>query len=116
MRLKDVEDTILQARREVVQLRPAAFTDEGLRTAREIAVSDGKKGTFLEQVKAYRVLDNAARNGRPYEVDVQVFALGSDIAWVALPGEPFAAMGLNIKAASPFRQTNVVGLANSGSG
>jgi len=116
MRLENVEDTTLRVRREVVQLRPAPFTDEELRAAREIAASDGQKGTFIEQVKAYRVIDVATRNGKPYEVDVQVFALGPGIAWVALPGEPFAALGQNIKTASPFRQTNIVALANSGSG
>ena len=46
------------------------------------------------------------------DVDVQVFALGQDIAWVALPGEVFVELGLNIKAASPFQQTNIIELSN----
>ena len=45
-------------------------------------------------------------------MDVQVVALGRDIAWVALPGEVFVELGMSIKAASPFHQTNVVELAN----
>ena len=68
--------------------------------------------SFLEQVKAYRILDVVAQQGKPFDVDVQVITLGRDIAWVALPGECFVELGLSIKAASPFRQTNVVELAN----
>jgi neutral ceramidase len=102
----------LRVRREVVRLPLAKFTEEELRTARDIAARKGKGDPFLEQVKAYRILDVAARAGKPFEVDVQVFALGRDIAWVALPGEVFVELGLSIKAASPFRQTNVVELAN----
>jgi hypothetical protein len=63
-------------------------------------------------VKAYRILDVVAQQGKPFDVDVQVITLGRDIAWVALPGECFVELGLSIKAASPFRQTNVVELAN----
>jgi hypothetical protein len=102
----------LRVRRQVVQLPLAGFSGEDLRTAREIAAGNGKHAAFLEQVKAYRVLDVAARNGKPYEVDVQVFALGRDIAWVALPGEVFVELGRSIKAVSQFRQTNVVELSN----
>jgi neutral ceramidase len=112
MDLKNVEDLTLSVRREVVQLPLAKFTEEELRQARQIAGRRGANTPFLEQVKAYRVLDVAARQGKPIEVDVQVIALGHDIAWVALPGEVFVELGLSIKAASPFRQTNVVELAN----
>jgi hypothetical protein len=112
MRLKDVEDTTLRVRRDVLQLPLAGFTEEDLRAARQIASRNGKGAAFLEQVKAYRVLDVAARNGKPYEVDVQVFALGREIAWVALPGEVFVELGRSVKTASPFRQTNVVELSN----
>ena len=116
MRLKEVDDATLRTRSELVRLPLRPYTEEELRTARDIAAANGKKGTFLEQVKAFRVLDCAGQNGKPYEADVQVFSLGRDIVWVALPCEPFAAMGRSVKTASQFRQTSVVGLANSGSG
>jgi neutral ceramidase len=110
--LKEVEDVTLGARREVVHLPPARHTDEELRQAREIDARHGANTPFLEQVKAYRVLDVEAQQGKPFDVDVQVFTLGRDIAWVALPGEVFVELGLSIKAASPFRQTNIVELSN----
>lgn len=110
--LKEVEDVTLRIRNEVIQLPLAKHTDEELRKAREIAARRSNDIPFLDQVKAYRILDVAAQQGKPLEADVQVFALGQDIAWVALPGEPFVEIGLNIKAASKFRQTNIIMLAN----
>lgn len=112
MELKNVEDTTLRVRNERVQLPLAIHTEEELRQAREIAARRGANTPFLDQVKAYRILDVAAREGKPIEVDVQVIALGRHVAWVALPGEVFVELGLAIKAASPFQQTNVIELAN----
>jgi hypothetical protein len=112
MSLKDVKDTTLRVRREVVQLPPAKHTDEELQWAKAIGAKRGANTSFMDQVKAYRILDVDAQKGKPFDVDVQVFSLGHDIAWVALPGEVFVEIGLSIKAASPFRQTNVIELAN----
>jgi hypothetical protein len=116
LHLTDVEDATLRVRHEVVELAPAKFTEDELRIAREIVAKRGKGFSFLEQVKAYRITDDAAQEGKPFDADVQVFSLGQDIAWVALPGEVFVELGLSIKAASPFRQTNVIELSNGRSG
>ena len=40
------------------------------------------------------MLDVAAREGKPQEVEVQVIALGDDLAWVSMPGEIFVELGL----------------------
>lgn len=114
LRLKPVEDSTLRVRREVVQLQPAPVTPEEIRQAREDVKAKDKKMSFLEQVKMYQILDVAARQGKLFEVDVQVISLGKDIAWVALPGEVFVELGRSIKTASPFQQTNVVELSNGG--
>jgi len=58
----------------------------------------------------------AARQGKPWEVDVQVIALGDEVAWVGLPGEIFVELGLAIKEASPYRCTIIAELANSAIG
>src|SRR4030095_10479913 len=71
---------------------------------------------FMDQVKTFRVLDVAARAGRPLEVEVQVIAIGEDLAFVSLPGEAFVELGLAIKGASPFRHTFIVELANGAIG
>lgn len=101
----------LQSQSEIVQLPLAPVTEDEIAAARELVASD-VRAPFLEQVAAHKALDIAARNGQLIEAEVQVFALGQDVAWVGLPGEVFVAIGLSIKAASPFRQTHVVELAN----
>ena len=58
------------------------------------------------------MLDVAAQNGKPHEVEVQVIALGKDVAWVSLPGEVFTELGLAIKQDSPFATTIIAELAN----
>jgi neutral ceramidase len=112
LKLKDLEDATLRVRREVVELPLVEFSDAELRQAREVAARKFADAPLLEAAKTYRTLDVAACNGKPIAVDVQVISLGREIAWVALPGEIFVELGLSIKAASPFRQTNVVELAN----
>ena len=74
------------------------------------------KAKFMEQVKAYKVLDVEKRAGAPQEVEVQVITMGDTLAWVSLPGEIFVELGLSIKAASPFAQTHIAELANGSIG
>ena len=75
-----------------------------------------KEAKFMQQVMMFRVLDVLAREGKPHEVEVQVFALGDDVAFVALPGEIFVELGLAIKKASPFKHTMIIELANTAIG
>ena len=61
-------------------------------------------------------LDVVGRKGKPWEVEVQVIAVGDDTAWVSLPGEIFVELGLRIKQDSPFRNTIIAELANGSIG
>jgi neutral ceramidase len=70
----------------------------------------------MEQVAALKALDVAARAGQPWEVEVQVVALGKELAWVALPGEIFVELGVALKKGSPFPVTMPVELANGSVG
>jgi hypothetical protein len=70
------------------------------------------KPKFLETVWAFKTATVEAREGRPYEAEVQVIALGHDLALVALPGEVFTELGMAIRKASPFAQTIIVELAH----
>ena len=45
------------------------------------------------------------------DVEVQVIALGNELAWVALPGEVFVEIGLAIKSGSPYPVTMIHELA-----
>jgi neutral ceramidase len=71
---------------------------------------------FLDQVKAFQVVEVAERLGKPLTPEVQVISLGDELAWVSLPGEIFVELGLQIKAGSPFKQTMLNELANGSVG
>lgn len=111
MDLKPAAAGPLRVRSELVSLPLAPITEQEIAEAREV-VKRGPQAPFFEQVKAYKVLDVAARKGQPWEAEVQVMTLGRDLAWVALSGEVFVELGLSIKAASPFPQTHIIELAN----
>ena len=115
MDLQKVDNTTLHVRSEVVPLPLPKITDDDIREAQEVLKKD-KKPKFMEQVKAYKVLDVQKQEGKPLEVEVQVITMGNDLAWVSMPGETFVEIGLSIKAASPFRQTHIATLANGSIG
>lgn len=115
--LKPVNTGVLRARSEIVKLPLPKVTDEDVAKAKEVvARMSDPKTTFMEKVKAFQVLDVAARKGQPLEVEVQVITLGDQLAWVSLPGEIFVELGLAIKKVSPFAYTMIVELANGSIG
>jgi neutral ceramidase len=118
MQLRPVAPGALRVSTEIVKLPLRELKPGDAERARETVLRYGMKDNrgFMEKVEAYRVLDVAAREGRPHEVEVQVIALGGDAAWVSLPGEIFVELGLAIKQASPFRHTFIAELANGSIG
>jgi hypothetical protein len=113
-RLQPVEAQNLRVRSRTIQLQPAQLKDGDVERANEIVrdLDAGKTVKFLDTVFAFKVLDTELRKGKPLDAEVQVVTLGRDIAWVALPGEVFAELGMVIKEASPYRLTMVVELAH----
>ena len=114
-RLAEIKTTPVRARREIVKLALPDITEADRAAARETARRAGS-AKFMDQVQTFRVLDVLARGGQPWEVEVQVIALGDDVAFVSLPGEVFVELGLAIKAASPFKHTQIIELANGSIG
>lgn len=115
--LKPVAADGLQVQSEIVKLPLAPITDADVEAAREVEKRVKVPATkFLDKVKAYRVLDVAARKGKAWEVEVQVIALGDQIAWVSLPGEIFVELGQAIKKSSPYPHTMIAELANGSIG
>lgn len=117
-RLQPVTPDTVRVRSEIVKLALPELKAGETEAAREVVSRIGTRTPpkFLEQVNAFKVLDVAAREGRPHEVEVQVIALGGDVAWVSLPGEIFVELGLEIKSKSPFRHTVIAELANGAIG
>lgn len=116
--LAPVNGFILQATNRIVQLPLREITPADIEDARKdiVSATDKTRDGFMRLVRAYRNLDIEERKGRPWEVEVQVFALGNDIAWVSLPGEIFVELGLAIKKHSPFPHTFIAELANGSIG
>ena len=110
----------VRASSAVIDLPAASVSQADLDAAKPViaAATGGAKPApaFLDQVGAFRVADVAERAGRPFRAEVQVIAVGDDLAWVGLPGEIFNALGSAVIAGSPFRQTVVVSLANGSVG
>jgi hypothetical protein len=117
-RLQAVKPGPLRVRSEMVKLPlpevSAADLEQARATVKRYTMKDNSG--FIEKVQAYKVLDVAAREGKPHEVEVQVIALGPELAWVSLPGEIFVELGLAIKRASPFKYTLIAELANGSIG
>jgi hypothetical protein len=118
MQLKPVAAGALRVSTEIVKLPLPELKPGAAERARETVLRYGMKDNrgFMEKVEAYKILDVAAREGKPQEVEVQVVALGGEVAWVSLPGEMFVELGLAIKQASPFRHTFIAELANGAIG
>jgi neutral ceramidase len=80
--------------------------------ARAEKVGAGKLGVAREAIRLA-----AAQPGQPgIDVEVQAIALGSAVAWVALPGDLWSELGAAIRKASPFTHTLLVGSANGAAG
>src|SRR5262249_28314152 len=105
----------LRSKNTLVQLPlpkiEATDVDKARSTVKAFEGKEGKRPTFLDTVQAFKVLEVAARKGMPNEVEVQVIAWVSDIAWVSLPGEIFVELGLAVKQNSPFKYTIIAELA-----
>ncbi|HVK07745.1 MAG TPA: hypothetical protein VM597_03100 [Gemmataceae bacterium] len=115
--LKPLAADRLVVKSEVVRLPLPPISADDVSKAKDVVkrIKDAKT-TFLEKVKAFQTLDVAARDGKPLEVEVQVIALGNDLAFVSLPGEIVVELGLAIKAASPYPNTLIAELANGSVG
>ncbi len=108
----------LAARSEIVELALPEVTAQQVAEATETlkATKDDHGANFMKLVRSYRIMDIARREGKPQQVEVQAISLGTDVAWVSLPGEVFVELGLAIKKRSPFKLTMVVELANENIG
>ena len=117
-RMRPLPPGKLVSKSRLLSLELPKVTPEEVEKARALAVRYGgtNEPKFLEKVFAYKILDVNARQGQPMEVEIQVVAIGTNLAWVALPGEIFVELGLAIKKSSPFHTTILAELANGSIG
>ncbi|MHB0958605.1 MAG: neutral/alkaline non-lysosomal ceramidase N-terminal domain-containing protein [Pirellulaceae bacterium] len=136
-KLVRIEQPVLHVRtaRVMLPLQEITANDVTQAVPQVVDAKAGKQVEFFTLVTAYKtlVLDQL-RNRPPFApagdtinwglsrtwagvggqlpVDVQVIALGQEVAIVCLPGEVFVDLGLAIKRVSPFRTTLIVELCN----
>ena len=116
-KLKSAAKPALKVGREVVQVPLQHYGPDDVAWARESIKKVGTRElSFLDQVKAYKILAVEMRGGDTIGLEVQVFRLSGDVAVVGLPGEVFVDLGLAIKRASPFATTLVIQLCHDAPG
>jgi neutral ceramidase len=110
--LRAIDRPTLAARSRTVPLPVRQYTAAEVAWAKKAMHNLGtEKLPFLEQVRAYEIMNFVLRGPAPLPALVQVFRLSDDVALVGLPGEVFVDLGLAIKKASPFATTMVIELA-----
>jgi len=116
--LTQSQSTRLHATNAMVALPLAEHAKDRSDWASSISAkaNDDKPPAFRDMVEAFRILDVEARKGEPIQAEVQVVSIGTEIAWVGLPGEMFVQLGLAIKDGSPFATTTINELANGSIG
>ena len=97
--LQPVSVAPLAVRSTRVELALPPVTEQQVAEAKETlkATTDDRGANFMKLVRAYRTLDVAHRQGKPFRVEVQAISLGPDVAWVGLPGEVFVELGLALE-------------------
>jgi neutral ceramidase len=111
--LKPIEKPAITARRSVLEVPMRPVSAEEIKKAEAtLARVESGKVPFLEHVAATAVMKRTLREGKHLDAEVQVFRIGEEVAITTLPGEIFVDLGLAIKAASPYRHTLVIELAN----
>lgn len=117
-KLETVPTGAPRVRAETVRLPLAEVRSADLEWARKITpkFDQPDAAPFMDLVRAFKIMEVAGRNGRPVEAEVQIIAIGDQVAFVGLPGEVFTELGIAIKNASPFRYTIIAELANGSAG
>jgi neutral ceramidase len=115
--LSTVKEPTLAVRRKIVAAELQQYTAAEIAKAK---AQEDRLGTpalpFLEAVEAVKIMDVVRLKqlwGDAVPLEVQAFRLSDDLAIVTLPSEIFVNLGLGIKAASPFKTTLVIELANN---
>lgn len=117
-RAPEVPVTNIRVSSKILKLELPHFTPEEIAWARrtQATVGTSKPAPFYDLVRAAKIIEIDERHGKPFDAEVQVIALGDQIAFVSFPGEMFTEFGLTLKEDSPFPITIAAELANGALG
>ena len=120
---RPIESGAVVAMEQVVEIPQKRPTPEQLEAAKEIVDAyyvknqpekvPAKQGTmeFITAIYEAAMLVNVAKGSGSTTMRVTAFRIG-DFALAGLPGEPFCQIGMDIKAATPYKAQFVLGLTN----
>jgi neutral ceramidase len=111
--LARVDSPDIAVRRTTLDAPLQVYSPQEIAKARQdLEIIGQRQLSFLDEVKAYAIVEVADYGSPTLPLEVQAFRLSEDVAIVTLPAEVFVELGLAIKAASPFKTTLVIELAN----
>lgn len=106
----------LKVGNEILFLKTPSYTETEYAIAAINAKKESNEEASTPEIReAMKILRIQERKGEPIEAEVQTFGIG-DMAIVALPGEIFVELGLDIKKRSPYRHTFILTLSNNSIG
>jgi hypothetical protein len=115
-------DATLKFARKTIEVPRRRYTAEDLADMeRRVAGAKARlDGSHMSQARLRRLQDLLVQwrlpvDPAPLPVEVQILRIG-DVAIVAMPGEPFAEIGVAVKKASPFPYTLFCGYSNGRTG
>ena len=98
---------------KVIETIPAADMDaRGDMTSEDLAKGD----SLVLRMFAERVLTCEGNEGKFKPTELLAICIGSDLAFISLPGEPFNGIARGIRAGSTYKHTIVAELAQGISG
>ncbi|MGB3777450.1 MAG: neutral/alkaline non-lysosomal ceramidase N-terminal domain-containing protein [Tunicatimonas sp.] len=114
--LETSEVSALQSASETLALKIPAYTKQQVAEAKINAKKESDHESSTPEIReAMKILRIDTMDGEPLEAEVLAFGLG-DVGIVALPGEIFVELGLEIKEKSPFKRTLILTLSNNSVG
>jgi hypothetical protein len=115
--LQPIKSPRLAAKSAKIETTLQTFSPSQIAKARQqMDLIESRDLPFMNAVEACKITALQAYPGTKYQLEVQAFRLSDDVAIVTLPSEIFVELGLAIKAASPFKTTIVIELANDSLG
>ena len=114
--LETNEISHLSSGNEVLYLKIPEYSKEEIAAAKINAVKESDNEASTPEIReAMKILEIQEMNGEPIEAKVVTFGLG-DVGIVALPGEIFVELGLEIKKRSPYKHTFILELSSNSIG
>lgn len=114
--LEKDEISHLTSDNEVLYLKIPEYSKEEIAAAKINAVKESDNEASTPEIReAMKILKVQKMNGEPIEAKVVTFGLG-DVGIVALPGEIFVELGLEIKKRSPYKHTFILELSSNSIG